>query len=156
MIYIKGRFLFPLILITVTIVFLSFVVNWGSPFGVVKRYVESLNEPDSFAIKRSNIVRWKEVPYEYVKSFGPTRYMERFDHLQKKAYYMAVNYTVSTETKHHLNGLNYFFVVVVKEEGEWKIALTPKPPIKSVVEDGYGFGTNDEWTYDERRLQVFQ
>jgi hypothetical protein len=42
---------------------------------------------------------------------------------------------------------------MVLEDGMWKIALTPHVPVQSLINDGYGFGTDDEKTYTERRLK---
>ena len=50
-------------------------------------------------------------------------------------------------------GLTIFYVVLVLEDNEWRIALIPLVPVKSIIFDGYGFGTEDEKTFDERRLK---
>lgn len=167
MIVLSSRNIFVILLFLLfCIVYFPSQIVADSPFGVVKRYIENLNQNnwteisklwvkehqiDFFDIKKAQLVRWKEVPYQYVRNFVPVSYMEKFQ--SPKAFYVAVDIKVDQETKHYINGINYFFIVVVREEGEWKIAIIPKPPIDSVIADGYGFGTNDEKTFDERRLK---
>jgi hypothetical protein len=46
--------------------------------------------------------------------------------------------------------------VTITEDGKRKIVLTPLVPVKSIISDGYGFGTLDEKTFDERRLKFVQ
>lgn len=58
-----------------------------------------------------------------------------------------------SQNEFFINGVNYFLIAMVLEDGEWKIAMTPHAPVRSIIDDGYGFGTEDEKTYDERRLK---
>ena len=102
-------------------------------------------------IREARLVKLKELPYSYAEDFLPNRYMEQYDNLKKKVFYVAVDYTVYHEDQYHINGFNYFFVVLVLEDNHWRIALTPHIPVKIIVSDGYGFGTKDEETFDERR-----
>ncbi|MET3849094.1 hypothetical protein [Paenibacillus sp. OAE614] len=51
-----------------------------------------------------------------------------------------------------MDSLNYFLIVTVLEESKRKIILVPFVPIRSIIADGYGFGTPDEKNFDERRL----
>lgn len=104
-----------------------------------------------FNIKQAKLVRWKELPYEYAKNYLPTRYMEKFEN--PRVFYVGVDYKVYKQNNFFINGINYFFIVVVLQEGEWKIALTPHIPVSSIIYDGYGFGTEDEKTFDDRRLK---
>ncbi|ETI68262.1 hypothetical protein [Neobacillus vireti] len=105
-------------------------------------------------IEEAKLVRWKELPYEYGKQFLPSRYIEKFTN--PRVYYVGVNLKVHNQNKFFIDGGNYFFIVMVLEDGEWKIALTPHVPVMSIIRDGYGFGTEDEKTYEERRLKFYK
>lgn len=111
----------------------------------------SRRENVSCNIEKAKLVGWKELPYEYGQNFLPIRYIEKFK--SPKVFYVAVDYKVHRQTKYHINGVNYFLVAAVKQNSEWKIAVTPIVPVKSIIAVGFGFGTDDEKTYDERRLQ---
>ncbi|WP_077212465.1 hypothetical protein [Bacillus dakarensis] len=102
-------------------------------------------------IIEARLVNLKELPYDYADNFIPNRYMEQYDNKDKKAFYAAVDYTVYHEDQYHINGVNYFLVVLVLEDNHWRIALTPHVPVNAIVSDGFGFGTKDEKTFDERR-----
>ena len=102
-------------------------------------------------IKEANLVRWKELPYEYCKSCLPTLYLEKFNN--PRVFYVGADYNVHSQNKYFIDGVNYFLIVIVLEDGVWKIALTPHVPIQSIIYGGYGFGTDDEKTYTERRLK---
>lgn len=102
-------------------------------------------------IREARLVIWKELPYEYAENFLPHRYMEQYSNKNTKVFYVAVDYLVYHEDKYHINGINYFFVVLVLEDKNWRIAITPHVPVNTIVSDGYGFGAKDEQTFDERR-----
>ncbi|MFF2448254.1 hypothetical protein ACFVSW_14235 [Neobacillus sp. NPDC058068] len=102
-------------------------------------------------IEEAELVRWRELPYEYGKQFLPSRYIEKFTN--PRVFYVGVNYIVHIQNSFFINGVNYFFIVMVLEDGEWKIVLTPHVPVRSIIYDGYGFGTEDEKTFDERRIK---
>jgi hypothetical protein len=63
-----------------------------------------------------------------------------------------VDYKVHKQNKYFINGVNYFFIVLVLQDRQWKIVFTPLVPVSSIIDDGYGFGTEDEKTFDKRRL----
>src|SRR5438046_996157 len=67
-------------------------------------------------IKEARLVRLKELPYDYAENFLPKRYMEQYGNKNKKVFYVAVDYTVDHEDQYHINGVNYFFVVLVLED----------------------------------------
>lgn len=102
-------------------------------------------------IRKAQLLKWKELPYNYAENYIPSRNLEQYSN--KKAFYVAVDYKVYHEDEYHINGVNYFLVVLVLEVNEWRIALTPLVPVNSIIFDGYGFGTEDEKTFDERRLK---
>ncbi len=102
-------------------------------------------------IRKARLIKWKELPYDYAENYLPNRYMDKYS--IKRAFYVAVDYKVYHENEYHINGVNYFLVVLVLEDNNWKIALTPLVPVNSIIFDGYGFGTEDEKTFDERRLK---
>ncbi|NEU32116.1 hypothetical protein GN156_15275 [bacterium LRH843] len=102
-------------------------------------------------IKEANLVRWKELPYEYGKQFLSNRYMEKFNN--PRVFYVGVNYKVHSQNEYFIDGVNYFLIAMVLEDGMWKIALAPHVPVQSIISAGYGFGTDDEKTYTERRLK---
>ena len=104
-------------------------------------------------IKEANLVRWKELPYEYGKQYLPNRYIEKFNN--PRVFYVGINYKVHAQNKYFINGVNYFLIALVLEDGMWKIALSPHVPVQSLIYDGYGFGTGDEKTYTERRLKFY-
>ncbi|MGO4106255.1 hypothetical protein [Paenibacillus sp. YAF4_2] len=107
-----------------------------------------------FNIKKAHLVASKQIPYEYGKIYIPARYIESFTAPQIS--YVAVNYEVYREDIYHINGVNYFFIVTVLEGGKRKIALTPLVPVNQIISDGYGFGTTEEKTFDERRIKFVQ
>ncbi|MFD1737881.1 hypothetical protein ACFSCX_15195 [Bacillus salitolerans] len=105
-----------------------------------------------YNLKEAKLVMWKELPYEYGLSYVPSEYMDFFTK-DKKIYYVGVNYTVHKQTQSFIDGTNYFLIAMVRENGDWKIALTTHVTVSSIIEDGHGFGTEDECTYDKRRLK---
>ncbi|MFJ7934564.1 hypothetical protein [Sporosarcina sp. NPDC096371] len=102
-------------------------------------------------IRKARLLKWKELPYDYAEGYVPTRYIDQY--ANKKIFYVAVDYMVFHEDEYHINGINYFFVVLVLESDNWRIALIPHVPVNSIISDGYGFGTKDEKTFVERRLK---
>lgn len=102
-------------------------------------------------IRKARLLKWKELPYDYAEIYLPYRYMKQFNN--KRVFYVAVDYKVHHEDEYHINGINYFLVVLALDDNSWRIALTPHVPVDRIVSDGYGFGTKDEKTYDERRLK---
>ncbi|MGN7170782.1 hypothetical protein ACTHSJ_33465 [Paenibacillus cellulositrophicus] len=103
-----------------------------------------------FNIKEAHLIAYKQIPFKYSRIYLPA-YIESQNSPQ--VFYVAVNYKVYKEDKYHINGLNYFLIVTVLEESKRKIILTPLVPVRSVIADGYGFGTPDERTFEERRLK---
>jgi hypothetical protein len=75
--------------------------------------------------------------------------MEKFD--KPRVFYVGIDYKVHSQNKYFIDGINYFIIAMVLEKGKWKIALTPHVPVGSIIFVGYGFGTEDEMTFDERR-----
>jgi len=65
-------------------------------------------------IRKAQLLNWKEMPYEYAENYLPNRYMEQYEN--KKVFYVAVEYKVYQENEYHINGVNYFFVVLVLED----------------------------------------
>jgi hypothetical protein len=119
--------------------------------GFLNSKENQINKIGILNIKEAKLVRWKELPYDYAENYLPSRYMNHFSN--KMVYYVGINYKVHIEDQFHINGVNYFFVALALEDGEWKIVFTPHVPVKSIIDDGYGFGTDDEKTFDERRLK---
>ncbi|WP_052947339.1 hypothetical protein [Aneurinibacillus tyrosinisolvens] len=103
-------------------------------------------------IKKAKLVAWRELPSQYGQIYIPSHYIGKFEDM--KIFYITVDYQVHKQNKRGINGLNYFIIVVAKENGKWKIALTPGPPVTSIIHAGYGFGTDDEKTYEERRAKA--
>jgi hypothetical protein len=102
-------------------------------------------------IKKAELIRVKELPYEYGQNYLPNRYMEKFNN--PRVFYVGVDFKVHKQNEFFIDGVNYFLIAMVLEDGKWKIALTPHVPVGSIIFDGYGFGSEDERTYDERRLK---
>jgi len=102
-------------------------------------------------IRKARLLKWKEIPYDYADNYLPSRYMEQFGN--KKAFYVAVDYQVYHEDEYHINGVNYIFVVLALEDNNWKIVTDQLVPVNSIISDGYGFGTEDEKIFDERRIK---
>jgi hypothetical protein len=103
-----------------------------------------------FNIMRAKLDNCKEIRYQYARNYLPSRYIEQFTN--PKVYYVAVDYKVHKQNKYFINGVNYFFIVLVLQDRQWKIVFTPLVPVSSIIDDGYGFGTEDEKTFDKRRL----
>lgn len=102
-------------------------------------------------IRKARLVNWKELPYDYARNYVPSSNIEQYR--DKKVFYVAVDYKVYHENEYNINGVNYFFVVLVLEDNKWRIASIPLVPVNSIIFDGYGFGTEDEKTFDVRRLK---
>lgn len=91
-----------------------------------------------YNIKKAKIVRWKELkptdaePYSYITEANA------------KYYYLAVEQQVHREDKYHLNGINYYLVVVTQQDGSWKISQFSTAPVDLLVAQRIGFGTSDE------------
>jgi hypothetical protein len=102
-------------------------------------------------IKKAELIRVKELPYEYGQNYLPNRYMEKFNN--PRVFYVGVDFKVHKQNEFFIDGVNYFLIAMVFEDGKWKIALTPHVPVGSIIFDGYGFSSEDERTYDERRLK---
>lgn len=115
----------------------------------IKNKENQINKIGLFNIKTAKLVKSKEPPYKYAENYLPIRYMQKFKN--PKVFYVGVDYNVHKEDQFHINGINYFFVVVALENSKWKIVLTPHVPVTSIINDGYGFGTDDEKTFDKRR-----
>jgi hypothetical protein len=101
-------------------------------------------------IKDAELMMLKELPYEYGKQFLPNKYFDKFNN--PKVFYVGVHYKVHKQNQFFIDGVNYFLIEMVIEDGEWKIALTPHVPVTSIIFDGHGFGTENEKTFDKRRL----
>ncbi|MFD0616968.1 hypothetical protein ACFQZR_05790 [Paenibacillus sp. GCM10027629] len=119
--------------------------------GFINNSENQKNKLGLFNINKALLAAWKELPIEYGKHFLPMRYIEKF--INPRVFYVAVDYTVYREDKYHINGVNYFLISVALEDNQWKIVLTPHIPVKSIITDGYGFGRDDEKTFDERRIK---
>jgi hypothetical protein len=121
----------------------------------IKNFVDNAKNNEKkvglFNIREARLLKLKELPYEYARQFLSYRHMKKFD--KKKVYYVAVDYKVYNEDEYHINGINYFFVVLALEDNKWKIVITPHVPVDTIVSDGYGFGTKDEKTFDKRRYK---
>jgi hypothetical protein len=157
------------ILILLSLFTFTFHTEGMAPITVIEGYFDDINESrwssinkwyvkegqeekiGLFNIKEARLLKLKELPYEYARKFLSYRHMKKFD--EKKVFYVAVDYKVYNEDKYHINGINYFFVVLALEDNKWKIVITPHVPVDTIVSDGYGFGTKDEKTFDERKLK---
>lgn len=104
-------------------------------------------------IKEADLVMWKELPYEYAQQYLPTRYVKKYKN--PKVYYVGVNYQVYSQNEFFIDGMNYFLITIVQEDGKWKIALINDVPVSSMISDGYGFGTKDEKNFDARRIRFY-
>lgn len=102
-------------------------------------------------IRKAQLEDWKSIPYHYAENYVPSKSIEQYR--DRKVFYVAVDYQVYKENEFMINGVNYFFIVLVLEDHKWRIASTPIVPVKSIIFDGYGFGTEDEKTFDEIRMK---
>lgn len=105
-----------------------------------------------FGRQQAKLKLWKELPYSYASQYIPSVYIEKYKN--PRVFYVGVDYKVYKENKYQLDGVNYFFITTVLENGTWKIVTETLPPINSLIEDGYGFGTDDEKTFDARRMKL--
>lgn len=62
-------------------------------------------------IRKARLVDWKELPYDYAWSYVPSRNIEQYR--DKKVFYVAVDYKVYHENEYNINGINYFFRVIL-------------------------------------------
>ena len=119
--------------------------------GFIQNKQNQIDKNGFFGIQKANVKYLKEVPYSYASQYLPTRYIEKFKN--PRVFYVGADYKVYKENAFQLNGVNYFFITTVLEDGKWKIVTQTLPPINSIIEDGYGFGTADEKTFDKRRMK---
>jgi hypothetical protein len=135
-----------------------YINSWtGEEEKILKEFVsnkENLNKKLGFLnIKRAKVVQWKELPLNYGLSMVGNLGSNLLEHYQSiKIYYVVFNYDVHKENEFHLNGLNYSLLGVVNEgDSSWKIAFNAVANTNQIISDGYGFGTEDEKNYFERR-----
>jgi len=100
------------------------------------------NSEGFHAIKSAKLVGLKNIPLKTGISYGvdTTKYVNNIE--DANLFYIAVDLTVKKESKYFMNGINYLLVLLVPEEGQWKIALMPQAPIYQLNLNGLGF--NDE------------
>lgn len=106
-----------------------------------------------FNINNVELINYKELPIEIAKPLLPLANQDLSIYQGIKFYYVESKYNVKKESKFVLNGLNYNLVMLVVEDGKWKIKMKVIPPISAIVSQGYGFGTIDEKEFTRRRLQ---
>jgi hypothetical protein len=112
-----------------------------------------------FNIKLAKIIEWKEIPNNIGINFVSRGFiLPMFDKqnrpIQVKFVYVAVNYKVKQENKYAINGTNYpLFALTKTVNQDWKIAQMVIVPTRSMIANGFGFGTLDEKTFDERRIK---
>jgi len=119
--------------------------------GFIQKKQNQQDKNGFFGIKKAKVKYLKEIPYSYASQYLPTRYLEKFK--SPRVFYVGVDLKVYKEDKYALNGVNYYFITTVLEDEKRKIIIQSIPPISSLIEDGYGFGTDDEKTYDTRRMK---
>ncbi|BBI33862.1 hypothetical protein [Cohnella abietis] len=109
-----------------------------------------------FNIKKASIIDWRELPSKIGinhMSNGVRQAIED-EHLESKFFYVAVDLQVKIESKYFINGTNYPLFALIKEKNnDWRIIQMSVVPTSSMIQNGYGFNTQDEKTFDERRLQ---
>ncbi|SFI78220.1 hypothetical protein SAMN02799624_02158 [Paenibacillus sp. UNC496MF] len=113
------------------------------------------NHVGVLGIKRAKLVGYHEVPKAFGLNFvgnGTGRCLET-PGAESRFFYTAIRYDVFNESKYMLNGINYVFLVLVKENGHWRVCQCSVAPAAHFIEGGYGFGTADERSYDERRMR---
>ncbi|MFC4812495.1 hypothetical protein [Paenibacillus sp. GCM10023250] len=123
---------------------------WSSFFGSADNRKQHAGV---LGVKRAKLVGYKEVPKELGLNFvgnGTGRYLETSG-AESRFFYAAFRYDVFRESQYRLNGMNYMLMVLVNENGHWRICHCSVAPTARFIESGYGFGTADERTYDERR-----
>ncbi|WP_139491960.1 SpoIID/LytB domain-containing protein [Brevibacillus dissolubilis] len=94
-------------------------------------------------IQTAKLVDLKELSKEEAQAFVDfEKYEEQYEEVH--VFYTAVNYDVFEESPYYLDGVNYRLAVVVKEQGEWKLAELSSAPVSAIAEAGIGFRTADE------------
>jgi hypothetical protein len=136
-----------------------------SPIAVIKEMYTDVNEEQPnkagglFNIKLATIIGWKEIPDNIGINFVSRGFiLPMFDKqnrpIQVKFVYVAVNYKVKQENRYAINGTNYpLFAISKLANQDWKIAQMVIIPTLTMITIGFGFGTQDEKTFDERRLK---
>lgn len=101
------------------------------------------NNNGLFSIKHARLISWKEFTYEIAKNiYNLNPYISQYG--TAKLYYLAVDYQLHKPNEFYKNGINYFLAIIVKENGQWKIAELPIAPVSIIVSKRVGFGTAHE------------
>ncbi|HDX9613032.1 TPA: hypothetical protein ROY01_004143 [Bacillus toyonensis] len=101
------------------------------------------NKNGLFSIKHARLISWKEFTYETAKSiYNLNPYISQYGTV--KLYYLAVDYELHKTNEFYKNGINYFLAIIVKENGQWKIAELSIAPVSIIVSKRIGFGTAHE------------
>ncbi|WP_156802700.1 hypothetical protein [Coprothermobacter platensis] len=98
---------------------------------------------DILGVLSAQIVEIKEMPSDAAR-FATTVDSYRSTYGDVHVFYAGINYTVENESEFYLNGVNYNLIVVVPENGSWRIVQFSMAPIDTFVKWGYGFNSPSE------------
>jgi hypothetical protein len=92
---------------------------------------------------KAQVVGIKPIPLSLVESIIKIdKYLDLYSEI--KAYYVAIDYQLKKENRYVYNGVNYRLYLLGLEEGHWVIVEISHIPIYRIIEEGYGFGTEEE------------
>jgi hypothetical protein len=107
-----------------------------------KAYSNSSGEP-FFQEKSAQLVNIKKLPADVgiiAAAISPREELGA----ETEVYYTQLALKVDKEDKWLYNGINHRVIVMVNENGEWKISRMSVPDMACIVEKGQGFGTKAE------------
>ena len=92
---------------------------------------------------KAQVVGIKSIPLSLVESI--TKIDEYFNiYSEIEAYYVAIDYQLESENQYVYNGVNYRLYLLALEEDQWVIIQISHIPVHRMIEEGYGFGTEEE------------
>lgn len=127
----------------------SYVKLWVASMqnAVLSRQHDTARQEDTLHnIKDSSIVKVKQISLSKAERYIPavSQYIAKFGKENVQVYYIAVHYETTKENAYQRDGMNYFLQVFIQEQGDWHFAESIVAPSKEMMENGDGFGMEEE------------
>ncbi|MDQ6418893.1 hypothetical protein RB620_05505 [Paenibacillus sp. LHD-117] len=107
-------------------------------------------------VKKAKLKGYKELDHTAAQNYTPYFDAITAQYNNVHFFYVAVDYKVTAESEMNMNGINYIFVAVVMEDGEWRIAQYSVAPVDNIVGDNQGFNTSDEQNWVKQYRERFK
>lgn len=96
-----------------------------------------------FNMQSAKLIGIQEIPMKDAGLFVDiSSYQKQYQGV--RLFYTAIEYSITQEDKFHFNGTNYRLMVVVQEDGEWRLAEMSEAPVEAILAIGKGFSSNGE------------